>query len=357
MRVLYINTFDPAKEVHGGATVTRAELEQLRAIAEVDTLFTEPLRRRFRRLNYLRLLWDLLAGRSLKCASYGTLHRPAHFYQKYDLIFCSHDFTAYDHRTFAKLGIPFIVRKINSEHELVGHGTFLRRLEAERIRRFEEHLGRVAKAVIHISSTEFEADQTSRRKFHLFPPIVSEQELAFHPGERYVFSERPIDLLCITNFNWPPNREGMDWFLSEVHPRLGPGRSIHLVGLGGERYAGRPGVTVHGFVKDLLEFYSRAKIFVAPVLSGAGIKVKSLSAILAGVPLLSTTRGADGLAEAARAGAITICDGAERFAAGVEKLLSDEQACARQRALALEWARRDVTSPEAWRQVVRSIIQ
>jgi glycosyltransferase involved in cell wall biosynthesis len=59
-------------------------------------------------------------------------------------------------------------------------------------------------------------------------------------------------------------------------------------------------VEVHGFVRDLDPLYEQAWLFVAPVFSGGGIKIKILEAMARGIPVLSTPFGLEGIA--ARAG-------------------------------------------------------
>src|SRR5256714_13526301 len=51
-----------------------------------------------------------------------------------------------------------------------------------------------------------------------------------------------------------------------------------------------------GFVEDVREPLSRYAIFVCPILSGSGVRVKLLEAFAAGIPVVSTRVGAEGLA-------------------------------------------------------------
>ena len=51
-----------------------------------------------------------------------------------------------------------------------------------------------------------------------------------------------------------------------------------------------------GFVEDVREPLARYAVFVCPILSGSGVRVKLLEAFAAGIPVVSTTVGAEGLA-------------------------------------------------------------
>jgi glycosyltransferase involved in cell wall biosynthesis len=51
-----------------------------------------------------------------------------------------------------------------------------------------------------------------------------------------------------------------------------------------------------GYVEDAREPLARCAVFVCPVLSGSGVRVKLLEAFAAGIPVVSTFVGAEGLA-------------------------------------------------------------
>lgn len=348
MKILFVNTYDPETEMHGGSAVTRSELIALRSMAEVHTLFGSPLRVRRRQLSFSRLALEVFCGKSLKLASYRVLHRPMEFYDGFDLIWCNHDYSAYDHEIFEALGIPYIVRKHNAEHKLVKPVNALARLERQRIARFEERISYTAAATLHISSTEFAADSISSWKSWL-PPLLQDPLQFARTVVPYEWQSRPIDLLCVSNFNWPPNREGIEWFLSQVMDRLPASCRLHLVGVGSERYQREGRVVGHGFVPDLTAMLASAKIFVAPLLSGAGVKIKSITAMAAGLPLLTTSCGVDGLADAGIEQMVCVADGAESFLAEATRLLSDESACASLSRNSVAWTQANLITTEAWR--------
>ena len=85
MKILYVNTYDPYIEAHGGATVTRKELELIREIGDVTTLFSQPLKKRIYNINPLRLFYDIAFGKSLKQSSYCMLRQKPDFYKNFDI--------------------------------------------------------------------------------------------------------------------------------------------------------------------------------------------------------------------------------------------------------------------------------
>ena len=112
----------------------------------------------------------------------------------------------------------------------------------------------------------------------------------------------------VGNLSWGPNARGLDWFCAEVWPRIRPrlpDATLEIVGSGlatdpeGRAVAPAawqvPGVTTLGFVEDLAPVYARSIAMVAPILGGAGIRIKLLEAFRHGVPAVTTPDGAAGL--------------------------------------------------------------
>jgi glycosyltransferase involved in cell wall biosynthesis len=112
----------------------------------------------------------------------------------------------------------------------------------------------------------------------------------------------------IGSLSWGPNARGLDWFCAEVWPlvraRL-PEATCDIVGSGlpVDRH-GQPvvpaawraaGIEIRGRVLDLAPVYSRATAMVAPIASGAGIRIKLLESFRHGLPTVTTPAGAAGL--------------------------------------------------------------
>jgi GT2 family glycosyltransferase len=123
---------------------------------------------------------------------------------------------------------------------------------------------------------------------------------------RYEFQpcgREPFTMLFLGSFRHEPNRVALDWLAGEVLPRIVARRpETRLVVVGSDApprhpYADRaPAIEVRGFVEDIREPLARYAVFVCPVRSGSGIRVKLLEAFASGIPVVSTTVGAEGLA-------------------------------------------------------------
>jgi len=114
---------------------------------------------------------------------------------------------------------------------------------------------------------------------------------------------QPDTMLFLGAFRHPPNRIALEWFVNRVLPRILERRpEARLLVVGSEAppaqlVEGSNGaVKLLGFVDDVREPLERYSVFVCPILSGSGVRVKLLEAFASGIPVVSTTIGAEGLA-------------------------------------------------------------
>jgi len=101
----------------------------------------------------------------------------------------------------------------------------------------------------------------------------------------------------------PSNEDAVLWFILNVWPLLltkNPGLKFYVVGPAPtpamlQLAEQNTGVHVVGNVDDLRNYLQRAKVFVCPVRLGAGIRTKVLEAMAAGIPIVSTVLGMEGV--------------------------------------------------------------
>jgi glycosyltransferase involved in cell wall biosynthesis len=130
------------------------------------------------------------------------------------------------------------------------------------------------------------------------------------------------------NMEYHPNLTAVRFFRREVWPRLRdrwPLLVWRLVGKNPaavERFtAGDPRIEVAGPVVDAVCELARSRVAVVPLLTGSGTRLKILEAWAAGLPVVSTTIGAEGLPVLDGENAL-LADGAEAFAGAVTRLLT-----------------------------------
>ncbi len=121
---------------------------------------------------------------------------------------------------------------------------------------------------------------------------------------RYRFrieGREPFTMLFLGSFRHDPNRAALDWFVKRALPQIASRRpEARLIIVGSDpppahAYADYP-VELAGYVEDIREPLARCAVFVCPILSGSGVRVKLLEAFSAGIPVVSTAIGAEGLA-------------------------------------------------------------
>ena len=156
-------------------------------------------------------------------------------------------------------------------------------------------------------------------------------------SSRYEFrnsGREPFTMLFVGSFRHDPNRIAMDWFVREVLPCiLAQQPKARLVIAGSDpppahAYADFSGaLQMLGYVDDVRDPLGRYAVFVCPILSGSGVRVKLLEAFAAGIPVVSTVVGAEGLAR--QDGEFcALSDDPAGFADRVLKLFDDPPAAA-----------------------------
>jgi glycosyltransferase involved in cell wall biosynthesis len=160
--------------------------------------------------------------------------------------------------------------------------------------------------------------------------------------------EQRRGLLFVGNFRHLPNGEAVEYLCKDVLPRLDPALlAAHPLTVIGNRLDakirgfahGLPGVQMVGWVPSVEPYLCRARVAVAPLLHGAGVKGKVIEAMMTGTPVVTTPIGAEGLDLVAGVHAMVCSDPAD-IAAAITRLLVDGQAWQRMAAAA-----RDAVAP------------
>ncbi len=109
-------------------------------------------------------------------------------------------------------------------------------------------------------------------------------------------------LLFVGGGQHPPNLDAVRWLVGEIYPRVRarlPGCRLHLVGDGLKAALGAgdgsEGIEVHGHVPDLAALLAGTRIGLAPLRFGAGVKGKVNQYMAAGLAVVSTPCGAEGM--------------------------------------------------------------
>jgi polysaccharide biosynthesis protein PslH len=123
-----------------------------------------------------------------------------------------------------------------------------------------------------------------------------------------------------------PNRDALTWLLDEIWPNIAvalPATELVVIGAWGRRWLRRAGVckvSFPGFVDNLGAFL-RGGIMLVPIRIGSGLRTKTLAAFAQGVPVVSTSVGAEGLMASDGVELIIRDSAAEFTAASIELAL------------------------------------
>lgn len=140
------------------------------------------------------------------------------------------------------------------------------------------------------------------------------------------------NIMTLGSLHYPPNADGIRWFLNEVFPLVRaqiPEATLTVIGKNppddfiqmAERNP--DAIAVTGYVPDLTPYMEAARLMVVPVRAGGGMRVRLLEAFARAMPAVTTTVGLEGI-EATHGREVLVADDPDSFAADTVRLLRDE---------------------------------
>ncbi|MEX2597943.1 MAG: glycosyltransferase [Salibacteraceae bacterium] len=166
-------------------------------------------------------------------------------------------------------------------------------------------------------------DGAFRNTYHLGNDgLLDLPKIDLKANEKEVFYAGTLD--------WEPNRDGLSWFLRECWPKvknLCPEAKLNICGKGADEalkviMRNHKDVHYHGFVEDLDEIMKKSRCAIVPLRFGSGMKIKTFDAFYRGLPLVTTSIGAEGIDVLNKKHAL-IVNKAEEFAQAVSETLNN----------------------------------
>ena len=228
---------------------------------------------------------------------------------------------------------------------------------APQIRRmigFEQQLWKECDAILTMSEVDRQrvGQSVPLSKVSSIPNGVDPGFFDFRPripdGERILF---------LGNLRHPPNIAGLRFLLEQVWPKLRqsrPGVRLDVVGAESEPslvdQMSQTGVDYHGYVSDVRPLLQRASLMVVPIFSGSGTRLKVLEAFAAGLPVVSTSMGCEGI-EVEEGKHVRLAESPQQFVETIVSLLNRPE---EGRQLAQE-ARILVINRYDWKTIARQL--
>ena len=165
------------------------------------------------------------------------------------------------------------------------------------------------------------------------------------------------DMLFIGNMGYQPNVDAVVYFCREVLPLIRENvreAKLWIVGINPAEAVRRLDgdcVVVTGAVPDVVPYYRRASVCVVPLRAGSGTRLKIMEAMALGRPVVSTSKGCEGL-DVVDGEHIRIADDSASFAKRTTELLEDNQLRAR---LAMK-AREFVATSYDWDVISKRLV-
>jgi glycosyltransferase involved in cell wall biosynthesis len=268
---------------------------------------------------------------------WGFVLRAAYVVRKYGLFIFQAEFPAYAR-------IALILRKwFGGFAVLVEHNVEFERIRSqypeasdaviERLRNTEVGLCHEVNAVVAVSDQDratLVREGVDTNKTFLVPHGVDLDAFADALPLRHVhrtpFEEQRNCLVFHGTFNYSPNREALNIIRDQILPRLRRrGLSPIVMAIGANPPNLRPSsdIVCPGEVDSVAPYLKSADAAIVPLMQGGGTRMKLLDYFAAGVPVISTSKGAEGLAvENERQ--LLIRDDLDAFADAIVELLGSK---------------------------------
>ncbi|MFZ4394475.1 MAG: glycosyltransferase [Kiritimatiellia bacterium] len=253
-------------------------------------------------------------------------------------------------------GVPVVVDEHNVEFDLLdrmaaGERRPLRqlynRIEAAKFRR--EELVACRAAALTLVTSERDGALLRQHAPGLRTAVIT-NGVDCDYFARSVGPGRPDTAVFVGATHYYPNEDGVLFFLREVHGRVRAARPDFRVTVVG----GRPtpailelrsdSVAITGGVPDVRPYMWDAAVFVVPLRMGGGTRFKVVEAMAAGVPVVSTRLGAEGI-PAVDGRDLLLADEPESFARAVVRVLTDPALAAQLAANGLQFVRQQFDWP------------
>lgn len=199
-------------------------------------------------------------------------------------------------------------------------------LLAGRLKKYELSILQNVDAIVTITPEDAKIcnDLGIKNKIHVAPFGINTKTIP-----NIESNKSNTDLFFLGAMNWSPNAEGVKWFLEKNWPELKsafPDLNFSIAGRFMpdwiKKYSGN-GVNIVGEVPNQYEYIANNGIMVVPLLSGGGMRIKMVEAMIMGKCIVSTSIGAEGIAIEKNKNML-IANNADEFMNAIKMLVNDK---------------------------------
>ncbi|MFT5372940.1 MAG: glycosyltransferase involved in cell wall biosynthesis [Lysobacterales bacterium] len=237
-------------------------------------------------------------------------------------------------------------------------------LTDEQYRRYkaiEIDMANQSDAVICVSDNDRQqlaVDGVALGRLHTIPHGVDLEQFKkpaiSNTRERFNIPDDSPILVYHGTFAYPPNLQALDVFANELLPRLeARGLSCHVLAVGRQPPASSPHPRIHltGSVENVAPWLKAADIAVVPLLEGGGTRMKIIDCFAAGIPVISTAKGIEGI-PAINGEHALIIDDWDEMSAAIEELIRTPE-----KAAILAGAALNMASKLDWKSIAAEYIR
>jgi glycosyltransferase involved in cell wall biosynthesis len=202
-------------------------------------------------------------------------------------------------RTYIDLDIAYSRYYLTMQSQAKGLRRVLYRLESKRMGAYEKRIINTTEGCYIASRIDRNAlSKDCRESVRILPNVIDVASFTYKPP-----SNRKTGKIIFTGrFSYKPNRDGAIFFYEKIFSNIKKefeNATFWLVGANPSKdvkriHDGRD-VFVTGFVDDIRTHLQQAEVFACPLRLGGGTRLKILEAMAAGLPVVTTSTGCEGL--------------------------------------------------------------
>jgi hypothetical protein len=120
-----------------------------------------------------------------------------------------------------------------------------------------------------------------------------------YPSKKNIYNSYSSKDIYFIGSEHPPNVEGMQVFLQYFLEilKIDPDIKLHIIGKSSKHFKNIKSVICHNCIDNIENIIKNIRLMVVPLVTGAGVKCKIIEAINYGIPIITTTKGVEGVVD------------------------------------------------------------